>query len=159
VEKSSSRTTWVRIKRAVRKSIKFFPSCINGPPDGSVRDRDDYARCCTSFQKLCFGRRRRFRLFICCVPCRRFDAKPRLFEWASNSCSVSPPLPPPFSPGYTPYCPYASTELFFPFCRSFCSVTIVSSEHSMPPCSTTQAPNGSGSSLTTFQPLAILALT
>ena len=93
--------TWVHIKRAVRKASNF-PTRFNGPSDGSVRDLDDYALCCTSFSKSPgFGRHRRFVFFICK---RDFDAKPRL-----SSGHLTPAMSPP-SPLY-PYRPYASTAL------------------------------------------------
>lgn len=145
LEKSSSRATWVRIKRAVRKASNF-PKLFNGPSDGPVRDLDDYARCCTSFSTALL---RAASCFICCAPCKRF-------LMPSHVCSsghLTPAMSPP--PRYTPYCPYASHGTPFPFRRSFCCVTIPSTETYVSHVPQRRAPNGSGSSLSAFQPLAL----
>jgi hypothetical protein len=143
----AARTTWVHIKRAVRKASNF-PTPFNGPSDGPVRDLDDYTLCCTSFSKApasdaivvsCFS-------FVA-RPARDFDAKPRL-----SSGYPTPAMSPP-SPLY-PYRPYASTALIFPLRRSFCCVTIASSTHvSMFPQRGRRT--GAGAA---FQPLAHFAL-
>jgi hypothetical protein len=102
--KSSSRATWVHIKRAVRKASNF-PTCFNGPSDGSVRDLGDYALCCTSFSKSpASGRRCRFVFHV-------WRALQEILM-PSHVCSsghLTPAMSPP-SP-LSPYHPYAPTAL------------------------------------------------
>jgi hypothetical protein len=150
VEKSrAAAPTWVHIKRAVRKASNF------SKPVSTARQmvRSEVSMitriCCTSFSKSPRLRTpSSFRVFhLWRGPARDFDAKPRLFEWASYSCNVTP----------LPAIPIPSLCIHgthFPLCRSFCRVTVASSTH-VSMFSTTWAPNGSGSTLSAFQPLAI----
>ena len=128
------------------KSIQFFQTVSTARQ--MVRSEVSMITriCCTSFSKSPRLRTpSSFRVFhLWHGPARDFDAKPRLFEWASYSCNVTP------SPLY-PYRPYASTALI-----SRCvdrSVVSPSLPQPMSPCFPQRGRRtGAGAA---FQPLAI----
>ena len=147
VEKSEQPRNMGAYQKGGEKSIKFS-NPFNGPSDGPVRDRDDYALCCTSFSKA----RLRTPSSFSCFHLRRVLQE---ILMPSHVCRVGILLlqchPPPR---------YTHAVLMHPR-HSFPVASIVLLCHHcfLNPClhvSTTWASNGSGSSLSASCHFALL---